>query len=817
MGGMFLNRPADIQRLTGKTIFYRGLDYVLREKIVYLGYSEDGCNVEAWVRGKEDRGYLVCLTWNPEDGKYIRGRCSCPYRWNYCKHLAAVLIILVGKKLEREETGFVPGFLRYIPYQDSPNIISPNPQPVLQLDSDLGSSDIVSGKLKFRYLETDISSSYPMRFMVQEKDGDEIKLILRDSEQEKECIRRLLLAGKYSERCDVFVFNGKEFLHETAFSLLNQGFLLYAKSDKGIKPVRRFREWHIELSSNIDWLELNITIDTVPIDWKKDEMDPWADTGDEIILLDTDTLQTIQRIQRHGENHGQGLQVPSMDISLLDDAEPYIRDRNDPGIIRLREARDRLLLLRKRKSCLPKRIQAVMRPYQLEGYEWLDFLSECGFGGILADDMGLGKTLQALSLMAKLTEQGRKGPYIVAAPVSTLANWISEVKKFLPSVDVTLHWGSGRKRKLEEMPESGILLTSYTTMLRDIDLLKSIVWTLTVFDESQALKNYRTKTHGAARSLKSELSVALSGTPVENHLVELWAIMDIINPGFLGSRSNFKRKYITRPQEEEREGEALEELQRKVRPFILRRKKSDVAKDLPEKEEIRYLTVMNPHQEKYYRKQFLEGRERVERLLYGAEPWLALPELLSTLTLLRQTAIDSSLTGGPAESGKLDILERMVEEAVDSGNKVLIFSQFVKVLGKIEERIMRKSWFYAYLDGSTRNRTAEIRRFQEDPECRLFLISLKAGGLGINLTAADYVFIVDPWWNPAVEAQAIDRSHRIGRTKKVIAYKLIAKNTIEEKIIKLQDQKREVTESIFSDPGSVLRSLTPEEILELLS
>jgi non-specific serine/threonine protein kinase len=377
--------------------------------------------------------------------------------------------------------------------------------------------------------------------------------------------------------------------------------------------------------------------------------------------------------------------------------------------------------------------------------------------------------------------------------------------------------GSARIKDAARLYEYDLIITSYQTMSRDIGLFASMDFHYLILDEAQYIKNSASQTFKAVRSIHAGTRLSLTGTPVENRSHELWSQMDFLNPGLLGSSQDFQNRFA-RAIEVNKDLKAAETLRKKTSPFILRRKKEDVAPELPDKEEIIFYTEMGPGQWKLYdsiRKQY---RSNLKKTLVKNSVGGSLFEILEGLLRLRQAALMPSLIDKKftrVESCKFEALKEMVSEIISEDHKVLIFSQFVKVLDQLREHFDEKKVDYSYIDGSTRKRAEEIKRFQEDEKRKLFLLSLKAGGVGINLTAADYVIIFDPWWNPAVEAQAIDRSHRIGQTRRVIAYKYIVKNTIEEKMLELQNKKKKLVDDIISDESTLLTSLSRDEIMDL--
>ncbi|GGG81452.1 hypothetical protein GCM10007415_12630 [Parapedobacter pyrenivorans] len=465
----------------------------------------------------------------------------------------------------------------------------------------------------------------------------------------------------------------------------------------------------------------------------------------------------------------------------------------------------------------PETVQAVLRPYQEMGFSWMGFLREFGWGGILADDMGLGKTLQILTLLDYHYQQSPEAPAsLIVVPNSLLFNWQQEIQKFVPHRPVIVHHGTNRDAQLD--CETGqLVLTTYGTLIGDVEMLQANHFSYLVLDESQAIKNPLSKRFECAQAVPAEYRLALTGTPIENGIADLFAQLDFVNPGFLGTYGQFKKNFPG-IGDGTASKETKESLQRIIAPFLLRRTKAQVAKDLPEKTEMVLYCDMLPEQRKIYeryRKYFrgeLEGKvsEGMDKAKFF---------VLEGLMKLRQVCNSPSLIKSenlPNVSAKLDEMKEHVLEKTQ-GHKLLIFSSFTAMLGLMKAELEAFGISYAYLDGKVPGdqRQAQVEKFQNDEACRVFLISLKAGGTGLNLTAADYVYILDPWWNPAAEAQAIDRCYRIGQDKHVMAYRMICKDSIEEKILNMQASKKALADSLIQTDGSVLKALNKDDLLRL--
>ncbi|GAA4845822.1 DEAD/DEAH box helicase [Algivirga pacifica] len=466
----------------------------------------------------------------------------------------------------------------------------------------------------------------------------------------------------------------------------------------------------------------------------------------------------------------------------------------------------------------PTGFQGTLRPYQKAGYNWMNFLKEYNFGGCLADDMGLGKTVQTLALLQQEQELDTPQTSLLVMPTSLLYNWEMEAKKFTPSLKVLNYTGTNRNKNPELFSQYDLVITSYGIVRLDVDILKEYFFNYIVLDESQTIKNPNSNIAKAVKQLKSRRRLILTGTPIENTTMDLWSQMSFVNPGLLGNQTFFKKEFL-QPIERKKDEEKYKKLHSIIKPFILRRHKSQVATELPGKvEKVQYCTMTEQQSKLYeetkssYRNEILDQIE--EQGVSGTQMML-----LKGLTELRQLANHPKMMNEKYEgdSGKMEAVRRTLENTLQGDHKVLIFSQFVKHLQIIKRYLDEEGIQYSYLDGGTKDRQAEVNAFQEDPQRQVFLISLKAGGLGLNLTAADYVFILDPWWNPAIEAQAVDRAHRIGQENKVFIYKFIAKDTVEEKILALQQSKRELADSLISTEESFMKRLNKEDIEALLS
>lgn len=497
----------------------------------------------------------------------------------------------------------------------------------------------------------------------------------------------------------------------------------------------------------------------------------------------------------------------------------------------LQEIVGKLLNKEFKRKLVPKALNAELRPYQKEGFKWINEITDLGFGGVLADDMGLGKTLQ---IIAFLLSQ-KKSKSIVVVPTSVIYNWMDEFEKFAPSIRVGLVHGSKSKRdkvlrdfkrglgiKVEEenlkekyYEKYDVLLTTYGTLKNDEKAYENLSFDYCIIDEAQNIKNPTAQATLSVKNIKSRCNIALTGTPIENNLMELWSIFDFVMPGYLFTKERFRERFIL-------DESNLSELKSLITPFILRRLKEDVLSELPEKLEKKYLVEMKGKQKQLYSFYVKAIKNQLNENKSSEKSGRDKINLFAYLTKLREICLDPSLvvpdyTGG---SSKLTVVKEIVKDASESGKKILLFSQFTSVLQKIEEDFKKEDISYLYLDGGTsaKDRVERVKKFNEDSNIKVFLISLKAGGVGLNLTSASVVIHFDPWWNPAVEDQATDRAHRFGQENKVEVIKLVAKDTIEEKIVLMQEDKRELIQSLMDGKtmdGKGLKRLTEEEISKL--
>lgn len=469
-------------------------------------------------------------------------------------------------------------------------------------------------------------------------------------------------------------------------------------------------------------------------------------------------------------------------------------------------------------SPIPQEIQADLRPYQVEGVRWVERIRKMYLNGVLADDMGLGKTLQAIVSITQNHELGKTT--LVVCPTSLLYNWKEEINKFNPSLNVCVIDGvpNQRKKTIDQIDQYDVVITSYTLLQKDIELYEPIEFSYMILDEAQHIKNRGTRNAKSVKKIHAQHRLILSGTPIENSLDELWSLFDFLMPGFLGSYDRFVEKYIRVSKNEQSRN--LEYLKKKVAPFILRRMKTDVLKDLPPVQELTYHCQLTDEQKQLYQSYAASARDELVKLVERDGFDKVQIHVLATLTRLKQIcchpAIFAKENPELGDSAKYEMLLELLQTLIEGNHKVVIFSQYTKMLQIMKQDFDRRKIQFAYLDGSSKNRLETVKQFNEDPNISVFLVSLKAGGTGLNLVGADTVIHYDMWWNPAIESQATDRVHRMGQDKSVSVYKLVTKNTIEEKIVEMQNRKKGIVKKIVSSDEEALTKLTWEDVLELL-
>ncbi len=602
---------------------------------------------------------------------------------------------------------------------------------------------------------------------------------------------------------------------------------------EGLKQLRintHKPETRVHVSSGIDWFDASVelafgeqTVSIIDVKKALAQKQNFVKLGDGSFgLLPEEWLKKYALLIKMGETKGNKIRLKKFHFSVLDELLAEVDEEALQQELEDKKERLNDILSNDYSNITPpQELKAELRPYQLAGFQWLVFLNEAGWGGILADDMGLGKTVQTLTFFQHYKNTNPEAKFLVVCPTTLMYNWENEIKKFTPSLSHFIHHGPKRSANFKVLETFDIIITTYGTMRSDIKLFKEMPFDYVVLDESQSIKNPQSQVAKASLLLNSKNRLALSGTPVQNNTFDLYSQMNFLNPGMLGSREFFMNEFAT-PIDKFMEDEVKQQLRKLTYPFMLRRTKEQVAKDLPAKTETILFCEMGSEQRKIYEAYRNTYQEQIMGMINERGIERSQMHILQGLTKLRQICDSPAILNEEERfhnySIKLDELTREITENVGN-HKALVFSQFLGMLALIRKELEAKNIPYAYFDGSTTSAQREqaIQQFQNNEDCRVFLISLKAGGIGLNLTAADYVYIVDPWWNPAVEQQAIDRTHRIGQTKNIFAYRLICKDTIEEKMLILQERKRVLATELVADDNAFLKRLTKEDIAYLLS
>ncbi len=696
------------------------------------------------------------------------------------------------------------------------------PAPHLRVTRPSPTSMVLGAEVVFDY----DGSLLPHATAATSFDAERQRLIVRQPDLEAAAIERALQAGvrrgwdPYHRR-ERFELSPRD-LPRVVTGLTADGWRVEAEG----QLFRAATGVRLSVSSGIDWFDLDAAVDFGDTSAPLTDVIAAYNRRDHVVrlgdgstgLLPDAWLRRYLPLAAAGEAVGGRVRFRAPQTALLDalleDAAAHAAVDVDAGFRRAREE-----LLRTghiEPADPPADFVGTLRDYQREGLGWLQFLGRAGFGGCLADDMGLGKTIMVLALLASRRKaKDREGrPSVVVVPRSLVHNWLNEAERFAPKLRVADFSSAGRDKD-GQLPDADVLLITYGTLRRDVLRLKDIEVDYAILDEAQAIKNANTASAKAARLLNARHRLVLTGTPIENHIGELWSLFEFLNPGVLGRSSLFARAAAgsTDP-------ETVSLLARGLRPFILRRTKQEVARELPARTEQTLLCELSKPERALYEQ--LRHQYRASVLAQVARDGVngARMHILEALLRLRQAACHPALVEPHKHhttSAKLELLIDRVREVLDEGHKALVFSQFTTLLGLVRAELNRQGMTYAYLDGRTRDRAKVVKQFQEDPDCRLFLISLKAGGVGLNLTAAEYVFLLDPWWNPAVEAQAIDRTHRIGQTREVFAYRIVADDTIESKILQLQQSKRALADAVLGASAGGLKGLRREDLEMLLS
>lgn len=666
---------------------------------------------------------------------------------------------------------------------------------------------------------------------------DKVMIVHRNREVEQAFVNKLQNLHSnfiYQEDTHALALKGTDVLKNNWFFLFVDAMNDMKIPVFGFDALKNFRfntakpQTKIFISSNTDWFDAKIDIVFGDQQVTVAEVKRALANKQQFVQLNDGTLGILPEewikkyslLFRVGEGKTNSLKLSRYHLSVVDELYEN-RDENEL-VVQLEEKYQRLREFDKINNIEPpEHLQHVLRPYQIAGYQWLNYLHEINWGGILADDMGLGKTVQALSFLERYKSEYGKIKALVVCPTTLIYNWENEIKKFTPSLSYHIHHGGQRSRAKEELMNYDISITTYGTLRSDIKLFVSIEFDYIILDESQAIKNPSSKVTRAASLLKAKHRLCMSGTPLQNNTFDIFAQMNFLNPGMLGTMEFFRQEFSI-PIDKFGEEDRKDHLRKILYPFILRRTKEQVAKDLPEKQEMVLFCEMEDEQRKIYDAYRNDYRNQILGTIETQGIQRSQLTILQGLMKLRQICDSPAILNEEEKfenhSIKLEELTREIAENIGN-HKALIFSQFLGMLALIKEKLTQLDVRFEYFDGSTSapDREKAIQSFQNDESVRVFLISLKAGGVGLNLTAADYVYIVDPWWNPAVEQQAIDRTHRIGQTKNIFAYRMICKDTIEDKILQLQEKKRTLAKELISDDATFVKSLSREDVEYLFS
>jgi len=667
--------------------------------------------------------------------------------------------------------------------------------------------------------------------------GDKVLIVHRNREVENAFISKLQnLHSSFilNDETGSLALKGTDVLKNNWFFLFVDAMKEMKTPVFGFEALKNFRfntakpQTRIFISNNTDWFDAKVDIlfgdQRVTVAEVKRALankQQFVQLNDGTLgILPDEWLKKYSLLFRVGEGNTNNLKLSRYHLSVVD--QLYEERDEEELVVQLEEKYANLRQFNTIKEIEPPRnLESVLRPYQVAGYHWLNYLTEIKWGGILADDMGLGKTVQALSFLDHYKSNDGSLKALVVCPTTLIYNWENEIRKFTPGLTYRIHHGPVRTRVKDELHDHDITITTYGTLRSDIKLLMSVSFDYVILDESQAIKNPLSKVTKAACLLNAKNRLCMSGTPLQNNTFDVFAQMHFLNPGMLGTMEFFRQEFAI-PIDKFGEQDRKEHLKKILYPFILRRTKEQVAKDLPDKQEMILWCEMEDEQRKIYDAYRNDFRDKILGTIQEQGIQRSQLTILQGLMKLRQICDSPAILNEEEKfenhSIKLDELAREITENI-SNHKALVFSQFLGMLALIRARLDELGVKYEYFDVSTSapDREKAIQSFQKDDLVRVFLISLKAGGVGLNLTAADYVYIVDPWWNPAVEQQAIDRTHRIGQTKNIFAYRMICKDTIEDKILQLQEKKRALAKELIADDTTFVKSLSREDVEYLFS
>ncbi|MFC4858788.1 DEAD/DEAH box helicase [Actinophytocola glycyrrhizae] len=817
---------AGVEEAAGKSSYARGVKYARDRAVLSLWWDEDACAVRGRVRGSWGEVYDTTAYFRSGGGPalaFAEGECSCPVAMD-CKHTVALVLTAAGRSAPRPSPDggaelWSTLLAATAAWRDGPPKVSP---PKLLVHATYGEEHWLEVSWEWEYQVGDqLVRATPGGPAVPHRDLAAESALLADLD-DLPLDRFGLRRGRRLQPRRVRGIDTMLFTTEVLPLLARPGVVVSVDGEPA-----DYREVGDSLTIGVstsdvpgdnDWFGLGVTISVegreVPF---LDVFVALARGRSHLLLadgayfsLEKPELRTLRELidearSLHEASDGT-LRISRYQAGLWDELTRL-------GVVERqsatweRQVNGLLSLDSVPRAAVPSTVDARLRPYQVDGFQWLAFLWEHRLGGILADDMGLGKTLQSLALIC---HAAAAEPFLIVAPTSVVGNWVAEAARFTPHLRVAAVTRRG------PLPvDVDVVVTSYTLLRLNVDAYADVSWAGLLMDEAQYTKNHQSKVYQCLRRLPVPVKVAITGTPMENNLMELWSLLSITAPGLFPSPTRFRDHYA-RPIEKENDTELLARLRRRVRPLMKRRTKEQVAKDLPPKLEQVLEVDLHPRHRKLYQTVLQRERQKVLGLLSDLDGNRF--AILRSLTSLRRLCLHAGLVDADhadLPSAKVDALVEQLRDVLGGGHRALVFSQFTGFLATVRDRLDAEGVEYCYLDGRTRDRAEVLARFKEGA-APVFLISLKAGGFGLNLTEADYCFLLDPWWNPAAEAQAVDRTHRIGQTRNVMVYRLIARDTIEEKVLALQRRKAELFKGVMDDGDLFSPALTAEEVRELL-
>jgi len=706
------------------------------------------------------------------------------------------------------------------------------PRPKLYLER---SGSGVKFNLKFSYTNKEIGYFSPNK-EIMSLEKNVIYEISRDLELEDSVVEVLNAnCVVLHDTADKFILEGDlvDFVTNSIPKIIGEGIEVFGEESLfNFKLIKNKPKMSMNVSSKSDWFNIdgNVAFGEEKVDIKKVMEAIFKNkrfvslSGDKKAVIPKEWINSIKLYSGFFNLDGEEMKLSKYHASVLENiSEMSFNTSMDESVKKVISKFKKLNKITPVK--LSKNVNVKLRDYQKAGYDWLCFLRESGFNGILADDMGLGKTVQTLSLLQKIKDEKNAKPFLVVVPTSLVFNWKDEIKKFTPGMSFYLHHGPNRlkgitKKSKEKfyktLKDTDIVITTYGTLRNDLEIFKAQEFEYIVLDEAHVIKNPLSISAKTVYDLNGKNKLIISGTPIQNNLTEIWSLFNFLNPGYLGNYDFFRENFVM-PVERNQDKKASESLRALINPFLLRRNKDVIAGELPEKTETTIHSSMSTKEREIYNNWKEFYKNEIKTTIREKGVGKSKMKILEGLTKLRQVClhpkmVDSKYVGG---SAKFNLLMMEIEKVIAEGHKVLVFSSFVKMLTIVKEEFESRGLKYSYLDGKTKDREKVVAGFQDSKDPQSFLISIKAGGLGLNLTGADYVFIIDPWWNPAVEMQAMDRAHRLGQKEKVFVYKMIAKDTIEEKILDLQKSKKKLVKDLIIEEKSLMKDINIKDIESL--